>query len=231
MSIQLTFHFTHSQSWLSTRQGNLRFAHHQCIVRARQWSLRVPDQSTGNRWWRPSAVLQLDGPDTAPAATCGTGKRRRGYRREETRVDVQQRRWIPRSNNHVSYFFNFVHEKFSPRDPTRKLTSHPVTFNFARWYRDGSPAPLQAIVNRGGSKDHQTTSTLTITPTKDDDGAKFKCVVFNRAMKDGEKYETTVTLSVNCKYLFLPIVVLIVTNARLERLRRRSTVHCVQLYV
>jgi hypothetical protein len=58
---------------------------------------------------------------------------------------------------------------------------------------------LQAIVNRGGSKDHQTTSTLTITPTKEDDGARFRCVVFNRAMKDGEKYETVVTLSVNCE--------------------------------
>lgn len=65
------------------------------------------------------------------------------------------------------------------------------------WYRDGSPIALPAIVNRGASKDHQTTSVLTITPTKDDDGARFRCVVYNRAMKDGEKYETTVTLSVN----------------------------------
>lgn len=71
---------------------------------------------------------------------------------------------------------------------------------FDRWYREGSNTQLQAIVNRGGSKDHQTTSTLTITPTKEDDGARFRCVVFNRAMKDGEKYETTVTLSVNCEY-------------------------------
>lgn len=68
------------------------------------------------------------------------------------------------------------------------------------WYREGNPNPLQGIINRGGSKDHQTTSTLTITPTKDDDGAKFRCVVFNRAMRDGEKYEASVTLSVNCKY-------------------------------
>lgn len=67
------------------------------------------------------------------------------------------------------------------------------------WYREGNQSPLQAIVNRGGTKDHQTTSTLTITPSKDDDGARYRCVVFNRAMKDGEKYETTVTLSVNCK--------------------------------
>lgn len=77
--------------------------------------------------------------------------------------------------------------------------SQCVNINFHRWYREGSNTPLQAIVNRGGSKDHQTTSTLTITPTKEDDGARFRCVVFNRAMKDGEKYETTVTLSVNCE--------------------------------
>jgi CD80-like C2-set immunoglobulin domain len=81
--------------------------------------------------------------------------------------------------------------------------SHSI---FGRWYRDGSPTPLQAIVNRGGSKDHQTTSTLTITPTKEDDGARYRCVVFNRAMKDGEKYETTVTLSVNCKYLLVAFI-------------------------
>jgi hypothetical protein len=82
-----------------------------------------------------------------------------------------------------------------------------VTLNLSRWFRDGSTTPLQAIVNRGGSKDHQTTSTLTITPTKDDDGARYRCVVYNRAMKDGEKYEATVTLSVNCKYIFAPHIV------------------------
>jgi hypothetical protein len=75
-----------------------------------------------------------------------------------------------------------------------------------RWYRDGSPAPLQAIINRGESKDHQTTSTLTITPTKNDDGAKFRCVVYNRAMKEDEKYETTVSLSVNCKYKIMTFI-------------------------
>lgn len=72
--------------------------------------------------------------------------------------------------------------------------------NFNRWYREGSATPLQAIINRGGSKDLQTTSTLTITPTREDDAAKFRCVVWNRAMADGQKLETTVTLSVNCKY-------------------------------
>lgn len=77
--------------------------------------------------------------------------------------------------------------------------------NFNRWYREGSATPLQAIINRGGSKDLQTTSTLTITPTREDDAAKFRCVVWNRAMADGQKLETTVTLSVNCKYNYFPM--------------------------
>ena len=59
---------------------------------------------------------------------------------------------------------------------------------------------MQAIINRGGSKDLQTTSTLTITPNREDDGVKYRCVVWNRAMPDGHKLETTVQLSVNCKY-------------------------------
>lgn len=78
--------------------------------------------------------------------------------------------------------------------------------NFNRWYREGSATPLQAIINRGGSKDLQTTSTLTITPTREDDAAKFRCVVWNRAMADGQKLETTVTLSVNCKYNYFHAV-------------------------
>lgn len=69
-----------------------------------------------------------------------------------------------------------------------------------RWYREGSPTPLQAITHRGGSKDSQTTSTLTITPAREDDNAVFKCVVWNRAMAEGQYLETSATLSVNCKY-------------------------------
>ncbi|XP_055386183.1 hemicentin-1-like [Condylostylus longicornis] len=65
------------------------------------------------------------------------------------------------------------------------------------WYRDGSPVPLQAPLNRGGSKDLHTTSTLSVTPRREDDGARYKCVVWNRAMPEGEKLETTVTLNVN----------------------------------
>lgn len=73
--------------------------------------------------------------------------------------------------------------------------------NNRSWYREGSAIPLQAPINRGGSKDRPTTSTLSITPQREDDGAKYRCVVWNRAMPEGQSLETTVTLNVNCKYL------------------------------
>lgn len=75
-----------------------------------------------------------------------------------------------------------------------ELSSH------ARWYREDSNQPLQAPINRGGSKDLQTVSTLTVTPKREDDGVRYRCVVWNRAMTEGQRLETTVTLSVNCKY-------------------------------
>ncbi|KAL9705597.1 hypothetical protein quinque_009115 [Culex quinquefasciatus] len=65
------------------------------------------------------------------------------------------------------------------------------------WYRVGSNSPLQAPINRGGSKDLQTTSTLSVLPRREDDGAKYRCVVWNRAMPEGHRLETVVTLSVN----------------------------------
>lgn len=61
--------------------------------------------------------------------------------------------------------------------------------------------PIPAPITKGGSKDHQTTSTLSITPKREDDGSKFRCVVWNRAMPEGQRLETTVTLNVQCKYL------------------------------
>ncbi|XP_044734690.1 hemicentin-1 isoform X2 [Chrysoperla carnea] len=65
------------------------------------------------------------------------------------------------------------------------------------WHREGTSYPLDAIVKNGGSRDQPTTSTLTLSPTREDDGAIFRCVVWNRAMPDGKKLEATVTLSVN----------------------------------
>jgi echinoid protein len=65
------------------------------------------------------------------------------------------------------------------------------------WYRDGNPNPLQAPINRGGTRDLPTTSTISIIPKREDDGSKYKCVVWNRAMSEQQRLETTVTLSVN----------------------------------
>lgn len=76
----------------------------------------------------------------------------------------------------------------------------PSFLRLRSWYREGSTVPLQAPINRGGSKDKQTTSTLSVTPKREDDGAKYRCVVWNRAMPEGQRLETTVTLNVNCEY-------------------------------
>ncbi|XP_018335575.1 hemicentin-2 isoform X2 [Agrilus planipennis] len=66
-----------------------------------------------------------------------------------------------------------------------------------RWYRDGSTYPLNAELKNGGSRDQPTTATLSLVPDKEDDGSIFSCEVWNRAMQDGTKLKTTVTLNVN----------------------------------
>lgn len=70
------------------------------------------------------------------------------------------------------------------------------------WYREADTVPLQAhvttVVSSSGAM--QTRSTLTLTPTRDDDVAQFRCMVWNRAMDGTDvKRETSATLSVNCK--------------------------------
>lgn len=64
----------------------------------------------------------------------------------------------------------------------------------------GSTYPLEAALKNGGSRDQPTVATLSVTPAREDDGAVFRCVVWNRAMPEGSKLETTVALSVNCEY-------------------------------
>ncbi|XP_071050518.1 cell adhesion molecule Dscam2 isoform X1 [Onthophagus taurus] len=66
-----------------------------------------------------------------------------------------------------------------------------------RWYREDSDYPLETALKNGGSRDQATTATLAITPDKEDDGAVFRCEVWNRAMGQNKKLEATVTLSVN----------------------------------
>lgn len=63
----------------------------------------------------------------------------------------------------------------------------------------GSLYPLEAALKNGGARDQATTATLTITPTKEDDDAVFRCEVWNRALSEDKKLVSTVTLSVNCK--------------------------------
>ncbi|XP_050086076.1 uncharacterized protein LOC126571536 [Anopheles aquasalis] len=65
------------------------------------------------------------------------------------------------------------------------------------WYRMGSEEPLEATITKTGSKEFRTSITLEIVPRREDDGAKYRCVVWNRAMSEIDVLETTVTLSVN----------------------------------
>lgn len=66
-----------------------------------------------------------------------------------------------------------------------------------RWYRDGSTYPMDTALKNGGSRNHATIATLSITPGREDDDATFRCEVRNRAMGPDEKLEAIVTLSVN----------------------------------
>lgn len=84
---------------------------------------------------------------------------------------------------------------------TKLTVFYSSLFTQNSWYKEGSiGGPLQATLSKGGSKDMRTTSTLTITPRKEDDDARYKCVVHNRAMLEEQSLETSVTLNVNCKY-------------------------------
>lgn len=81
-----------------------------------------------------------------------------------------------------------------------------IAICLSSWYRSGSDQKLQSVLKPGGGRDFPTTSMLTINPGKDDDGAQYRCVIWNRALTDSEKMEAIVTLSVNCKD---PVVVLL----------------------
>ena len=75
-----------------------------------------------------------------------------------------------------------------------------VTVRFVcRWYKDGNTYPLEAETRSGNTRDSVTTTVLTLTPSRGDDGAAYRCVVWNRAMPEGSKLEARVTLNVNCK--------------------------------
>jgi len=72
--------------------------------------------------------------------------------------------------------------------------------------------PLEGVSQAGGSRSVATLSTLTIQPQKEDDGAEYRCVAWNRAMDANDKKEATVSLTVNCKssstfYVYFFVVV------------------------
>ncbi|XP_073977737.1 contactin-2-like isoform X4 [Rhodnius prolixus] len=64
-----------------------------------------------------------------------------------------------------------------------------------RWFRAGQKEPLEGAIR--STLDQGVMSSLSLTPDKADDGAVFRCVVWNRAMPPGAKLETTVNLNVN----------------------------------
>ena len=74
------------------------------------------------------------------------------------------------------------------------------------WYRDGHNQRLDAQLTRGKNKDEPTTSVLMVNPTKEVDGATYRCTVWNRALSQRQKLEASTKVYVNCKYLtsFLP---------------------------
>lgn len=72
-----------------------------------------------------------------------------------------------------------------------------------RWYRLSNGTRngtlLQGVLKPGGGRDFPTISTLTIEPTRKDDGVDIMCEVRNRALSSDEKMASTVRLNVNCE--------------------------------
>ncbi|XP_022251637.1 hemicentin-1-like [Limulus polyphemus] len=64
-----------------------------------------------------------------------------------------------------------------------------------QWYRKGTP--LQGQLRKGGSRDKPTSSVLTISPRMEDDGAIYRCTVWNRAILEEQRLETSNTLKVH----------------------------------
>ena len=69
-----------------------------------------------------------------------------------------------------------------------------------KWYRVGATQLLDATIIRGENRDEPTKSVLNLMPTKTDDGASFRCTVWNRALKQQHSLESETKIFVNCKY-------------------------------
>lgn len=73
-----------------------------------------------------------------------------------------------------------------------------------KWMRDGQE--LQAEMKYGKRRDIPTESILTIDPRKEDHLAIYYCKVWNRAMKESDRLERSITLNVNCKCIQILMV-------------------------
>jgi len=62
---------------------------------------------------------------------------------------------------------------------------------------DGRKVDSELIV--GKDKDEPTVAVLAMEPSKKDDGSRFKCTVWNRAMAKGEKHEAKTNIDVSCE--------------------------------
>ena len=72
-----------------------------------------------------------------------------------------------------------------------------------KWYKLGYSQMLDATILRGENKDEPTRSILNVVPTKNDDGASFRCTVWNRALRQEHSLEAGTKVFVNCKFLSL----------------------------
>ena len=70
-----------------------------------------------------------------------------------------------------------------------------------KWYKLGHSQMLDATIMRGENKDEPTRSILNVVPTKNDDGASYRCTVWNRALRQEHSLEAGTKIYVNCKYI------------------------------
>ena len=69
------------------------------------------------------------------------------------------------------------------------------------WYKEGQFKILESVNEIGRTKDDPTMATLVIQPTKEEDGSKYSCKVWNKAMgSDNNPLETSAQVFVNCEY-------------------------------
>lgn len=78
-----------------------------------------------------------------------------------------------------------------------------------KWYREGESQLLESTMILGANRDEESSSVLTINPSKRGDGATYRCTVWNRALGQRQKLETRASLTVNCKSPLSLIFVLI----------------------